>query len=250
MVWEFEASEKGGPARDRLRITQQVAPAVPLTVQQAAFVQVDGKYEIPATLPAGALAGKGGIEIGLSPRLAKAPPGVTRFFEEYPYICLEQKTSISVGLRDAKRWQTVAEALPSYLDANGLARYFPGDGPGNVVLTAYVLDVSKEAGFSIPEATRQRMEQGLVAYVEGRLKSDSHLYRPLGEDLLARKLVALEALTRLGHKPSAAAAVLPGGASCSSGRTLDAYSAVLTSIRSPGPRGRVWTTACTSGRAS
>jgi uncharacterized protein YfaS (alpha-2-macroglobulin family) len=175
LTWEFDAADTGSNAKDRLRITQQVAPAVPITVQQSSFVRVEGKYEIAATAPAGALPGKGGVEVGLSPRISALPPGVQRFFENYPYICLEQKTSISVGLHDAKRWQAVAEALPAYLDADGLARYFPGEGAyneGSVAPTAYVLDVTREAGFAIPDAARQKMEAGLTRFVEGRIKRD------------------------------------------------------------------------------
>ncbi len=211
LTWEFDAADTGSNAKDRLRITQQVAPAVPITVQQSSFVRVEGKYEIAATAPTGALPGKGGVEVGLSPRISALPPGVQRFFENYPYICLEQKTSISVGLHDAKRWQAVAEALPAYLDADGLARYFPGEGAyneGSVALTAYVLDVTREAGFAIPDAARQKMEAGLTRFVEGRIKRERHLYRPAGEDLLAQQLLALEALTRAGRTPTAAAAAL------------------------------------------
>lgn len=206
LVWEFDAVEKGGTGKDRLRITQQVAPAVPIAVQQASFGRIDGKLEVPAALPAGAVSGKngppGGIEVGLSARLSTPPPGVKRFFEEYPFVCLEQKTSVAIGLRDATRWQQVVDALPTYLDANGLARYFPGDGSdgqrgnaGSPALTAYVLDASSAAGFGIPPALAQRMERGLAAFAEGRIKPEH--WSPQS-DLVVRKLAAIEALTRRG----------------------------------------------------
>ena len=38
----FDAVEQGGAGKDLLRITQQIAPAVPLTVQQASFARIDG----------------------------------------------------------------------------------------------------------------------------------------------------------------------------------------------------------------
>lgn len=205
LVWEFDAVEKGGAGKDRLRITQQVAPAVPVTVQQATFARIDGKLELPTVLPHGAISGKGGIEVGLSAKLSTPPPGLKRFFEEYPFACLEQKTSVAVGLRDATRWQAVVEALPTYLDSNGLARYFPGEGSnGNVgspVLTAYLLDVSQASGFAIPPDLAQRMERGLAAFAEGRIKPES--WAPQN-DLLVRKLSALEALTRRGGQPLSA----------------------------------------------
>lgn len=169
-----------------------------MTVQQASFARIEGKLELPAVLAANALPGRGGIEVGLSPRISTPPPGLKRFFEEYPFVCLEQKTSVAIGLRDEKRWQQVVEALPTYLDGNGLARYFPGDLPGSPSLTAYLLDVSQAAGFAIPPDIAGRMEKGLLAFAEGRIKPEH--WAPTN-DLTARKLSALEALTRRGHKP-------------------------------------------------
>ena len=209
MVWEFEAKEEvsglTSSAKDRLKITQQIAPAVPVTVQQATFTRIEGKYEVPATPPAGALPGKGGLEIGLSPKLSTPPPGLKRYFEEYPFSCLEQKVSVAVGLRDEKRWQALIGELPALLDGNGLARYFPGEGPGSVPLTAYLLDMASLSGFALPEDAKTRLLQGLNAFVEARIKPKT--WSPY-DDLLMRKLLALEALTRQGQVPTRAAAAL------------------------------------------
>ncbi|MFA7242055.1 MAG: MG2 domain-containing protein, partial [Sulfuricellaceae bacterium] len=205
LAWEFEAREEGGAARDKLKITQQIAPAVPVTVQQASFTRIEGKVEIPTMLPTGALPGKGGVEIGLSKQLAAPPPGLKRFFAEYPFSCLEQRVSIAAGLHDAKRWQEIAAALPSYLDRDGLARYFPGEGSGSVTLTAYLLDIAAVAGFALPDDARRLMLDGLAAFAEGRIKPK---YWSPQDDLTARKLSALEALTRYGRNPARSAAAL------------------------------------------
>ena len=206
LVWEFEAKDSGGSsAADSLRITQQVLPIVPVTVQQATFMRIDRKYEVPAVPPAGALPGKGGIEIGLSPKLSTPPPGLKRFFEEYPFSCIEQMTSIAVGLKDKKRWQEAVANLPTYLDGDGLASYFPGVGAGNVALTAYLLDMASLSGFALPDDVRDRMLQGLTAFAEGRVKPK---YWSPYDDLLVRKLLVLEALTRQGRAPTRIAAAL------------------------------------------
>jgi hypothetical protein len=206
LVWEFEGKDKGGSsAADSLRITQQVLPAVPVTVQQATFTRIDRNYEVPAVQPAGALPGKGGIEVGLSPKLSTPPPGLKRFFEEYPFSCIEQMTSIAVGLKDKKRWQEVVANLPTYLDGDGLASYFPGVGTGSVALTAYLLDMSSLSGFALPDDVRDRMLQGLTAFAEGRVKPK---YWSPYDDLLVRKLLVLEALTRQGRAPTRIAAAL------------------------------------------
>ena len=215
LAWEFEANEKSGAqagtAKDHLRVAQQVAPAIPVAVQQASFVRVDGVLEVPAAVPAGAVSGKngplGGIEVALSAKLSTPPPGVKRFFEAYPFACLEQKTSVAIGLRDAARWKQVVEALPTYLDSNGLARYFPGDGQGNngsPVLTAYLLDLAQAVDaddFRLPPEIAQRMMRGLTAFAEGRIKAE---YWAPQNDLVVRKLAAVEALARRGQVPLSA----------------------------------------------
>ena len=212
LAWEFEAAEKGdGPAaRDRLRITQRIEPAVPLSVQQASFARIDGRLEMPAGLPQGALPGRGGIEIGLSPKLSTAPPGLKRYFEDYPFSCLEQKASVAVGLHDEKRWKDVVDSLPALLDGNGLARYFASEsatGAGSVTLTAYLLDVALASGLALPADLKTRMEEGLNGFVEARFKAP--VWSPAQTDgMLAARLLALEALTRSGRKPVKAAAAL------------------------------------------
>jgi alpha-2-macroglobulin len=211
-AWEFEAREEGGKAGDTLRISQQIAPAVPVTVQQAHFLRITGNSDLPVSQAAGSLPGKGGVEISLSPRLTAPPPGLTRFFQDYPYTCLEQQVSAAVGLHDEKRWQAIAASLPGYLDNNGLASYFPssdGSNQGSVTLTAYLLDIVTLADFSLPEDSRQRMLQGLTAYAEGRIKTSE--WAPVfasTDSLLHRRLNALQALTRQGLKPVRPAAAL------------------------------------------
>ena len=93
-------------------ITRFVRPVLPL-------------LPLPVAAPADALPGRGGLKLSLKPALSDGLPGVRDWFTNYPFACLEQKTSKSVGLRDGKLWQTVATQIPSYLDSDGLANYFP-----------------------------------------------------------------------------------------------------------------------------
>lgn len=208
ILWEIEARDTLGGARDALKASQRIVPAVPLTVQQATLVQMDGPFSLAVAPPADALpatgAKRGGLKLGLQPKLAEGLPGVRDWFIAYPFICLEQKTSKAVGLRDEKMWQQVLAQLPTYLDADGLAGYFPPrDGEGNRgsdVLTAYILAATHEAaalnpGFALPDDARAPMERGLVAFVEGRIQREFWSPR---KDLDVRKLAALEALSRYG----------------------------------------------------
>jgi uncharacterized protein YfaS (alpha-2-macroglobulin family) len=201
LAWTVDAEEKGvaKPARDALKVAQRVAAAVPLTVQQATLVQVDRAFALPVAPPAAGLKdakglARGGLTVALSPKLAGAQEGVRRYFAEYPFSCLEQKTSKAIGLKDKAQWQGVAAQVGNYLDSDGLASYFPG-GRGSDTLTAYLLAVAHESGFALPDAARERMEEGLIAFVEGRIQRDG--WSPM-RDLDARRLAAIEALARTG----------------------------------------------------
>ncbi|MCC6219025.1 MAG: alpha-2-macroglobulin, partial [Aquabacterium sp.] len=101
-------------------------------------------------------------------------------------------------------WQTVVAQLPTYLDGDGLANYFPpreGDTHrGSDTLTAYLLASAHEAAsinpaFALPGEVRAPMERGLIAFVEGRI--ERNFWSPR-KDLDMRKLAAIEALSRYG----------------------------------------------------
>jgi uncharacterized protein YfaS (alpha-2-macroglobulin family) len=204
ILWEIEASDSVSGARDALKARQRIVPAVLLSVQQATLSQVDGMLAIDVAPPADALPGRGGLKMALQPRLADGLPAVRDWFIAYPFICLEQKASKSIGLRDARLWQTVVAQLPGYLDADGLASYFPprdGDANhGSDTLTAYLLATAHEASginpeFGLPDTVRAPMERGLINFVEGRIQRTFWSPR---KDLDVRKLAAIEALSRYG----------------------------------------------------
>ncbi|WP_449370972.1 alpha-2-macroglobulin family protein [Thiomonas sp.] len=235
LAWQIDARDTLHGARDALRVQQQVMAAVPLAVQQATLVQVDGDYSLRVAPPADALAtptlptsgegviappphsgggwegetpalGRpfGGVKLAMQPTLVAGLDGVREWFRRYPYGCLEQKASIAIGLSDAARWQAVMAALPTYLDGDGLANYFPvreGEGDhGSDVLTAYLLAASDEASrldpaFAIPDDLKAQMQSALIAFVEGRI--ERRFWAPRA-DLDVRKLAAIEALARDG----------------------------------------------------
>jgi hypothetical protein len=199
--WQIEVAEQGvaKPARDAMKTAQKVVPAVPVTVQQATLTQIDKSFSVQVTPPKDALPGKGGLAVALQAKIGTVPEGVRRYFEEYPFICLEQKTSKSVGLRDRDLWKGVAASIPNYLDEDGLAAYFPGSR-GSDTLTSYVLAVTEEAKFDLPDEARDTMEAALAKFVDGKITRDFWAPR---KDLDERKLAAIEALSRRGHAKAA-----------------------------------------------
>ncbi|WP_075795399.1 alpha-2-macroglobulin family protein [Massilia putida] len=202
LAWDVAASSNNSSdgASDRMRVTQQVNTAVPVRTLQATLVQIDGTQTIPVERPADALPGRGGIRTTLQARLGGELPGVRDYMAAYPYTCFEQRTSRAVALQDTAMWDKVVATLPSHLDGDGLVKYFAPMEQGSDVLTAYVLSVTNEAGYPIPDELRGRMEAGLAAFVEGKIVRGSG--RATGE-LAVRKLAALEALSRGADVPPA-----------------------------------------------
>jgi uncharacterized protein YfaS (alpha-2-macroglobulin family) len=195
VAWEIDAAAKETAARDRLRVVQHVAPAVPLRVFQASLKQLDGRLALSVARPADALAG-GGVRVSAQPRLGDGLSAVADAMRRYPYGCMEQKISVAVALRDQALWERWVAQIPSYMDADGLVKYFPSTTHGDPVLTAYILAISHEAGWIMPEALRHQATQGLKRFVDGSLVRYSLL--PTA-DLAIRKLAALEALSRYGE---------------------------------------------------
>jgi alpha-2-macroglobulin len=190
--YTIEASAAGGPS-DRLAVSQRVLPAVPVRTLQATLVRWEPNLRMPIERPADALPDRGGVDVAASASLAGSLEPLHQWLLDYPYSCLEQKVSIAVGLGDEKRWQEVSAALPSYLDAEGLLKFFPTMDAGSEVLTAYVLSVSKAAGWTLPASVQEKMISGLRGFVDGSVRRESPLDAP---DLTLRKLAAIEALAR------------------------------------------------------
>ena len=200
MKWDVSISEKGASEDgDRLKVTQKVIAAVPVRTLQATITQLDAPQSITVKLPEGAITGRGGVKVTFRKRLGDGMGGVQEYMSRYPYTCLEQQTSQAVALQDEDRWNGLMKKLPTYLDGNGLAKYWPGMREGDDTLTSYLLSVANEAEYEIPEYLQNRMRKGLIGFVEGRVIRYSALST---SDLAVRKLAAIEALSRTGDVES------------------------------------------------
>lgn len=187
------AADAGDGRTDRLALDQAVVPAVPVRAFQATLFQLDADQKLPIQIPQTALPGRGGLDVSVSSSLVSSLDPVRDWARDYRYNCLEQMVSKAVILRDRGKFDEVMSRLPAYLDSDGLARYFPGPWHGSEVLTSYLLAISKEAGWTVPDNPRARMINGLQGFVEGRIIRYSDL--PTA-DLSIRKLMAVEALSR------------------------------------------------------
>lgn len=196
--WTFTARERGGAGRqDALAITQQVEPAVPVTVQAATLAQVTGSWELPAFGFGSSATRDARVAVRLLPSLAGQLSGVQAWLAAYPYRCLEQSASRAVGQHDRAAWDAVMAELPRYLDGDGLASYFPPNpaspSQGSDTLTAYLLDLSAATGWPLPDDARARMLGALERFVAGKLTRKFWAPR---DDSLARQLAAMATLAR------------------------------------------------------
>ncbi|OWK29887.1 alpha-2-macroglobulin family protein [Sphingomonas mucosissima] len=191
--WQVSARASDGRAADRLTVTQDVIPAIPVEIWAATLARIGTGSQIPIVAPAGALPGRGSVSIRLDDSLAPPLQGVRDYMAAYPYQCFEQRLSRIVVHGDAAGWATLAGELPTYQAPDGLLRYFPGESlNGSEALTAYVLSITGEAGLSIPDTARTRMIEALKAVLDGRLRREDY------GDVRLQRVAALSALARAG----------------------------------------------------
>ncbi|WP_422059149.1 alpha-2-macroglobulin family protein [Sphingopyxis sp.] len=231
--WTVDAVSKDGKARDRLVFDQVVEPAVPVETWAASLFRVGPDTTLPIAIPTGALPG-GYVDVALAGTLAPPLSGVRDYMAIYPYNCFEQQTSRAIALGDVGRWQALAGAMPTYLDSDGLLRYWPNDRmEGSPELTAYVMAVTAANGFAVPDASKAKMVKALQAVVEGRLTRKG--YGPY--DLRPIRIAALAALARNNaSSPALVAAIDTKPVDMTTGTLADWLVAIE---RTPGVRNAV-----------
>ncbi len=198
MNWRVDAASGDGK-KDAIVIKLPVTPALSALRYTVGAQSLDGSATMTVNAPPEAVAGKGELRVSLSPAFATDAASIRDYMRSYPFYCLEQRTSKAVSLRDAALWGIIAGSIDQYITESGLVNYYPGqygyDG-GYDVLTSFVLSASHEAKFKLPIEAQQKMVQGLVNFVSGKLERRYEYYNEDGYGLTERKLLALEAIAR------------------------------------------------------
>ena len=195
VTWNFAATEKGKPRGDALRIKQTLQTPLPVRTLAEGNTEVKGRAAI--TLKPDAATTRGDLIVSLARTYGADTSGIRAYFERYPFACLEQRMTRTMGTKNEALWDIIANSLPNYLSASGLANYYPGDSnEGYPVLTAFVLSGAHESGWKIPDEARNRMLYALERYVAGEIKVNRAWLPNDGYYLLSEKLIALEALSR------------------------------------------------------
>jgi uncharacterized protein YfaS (alpha-2-macroglobulin family) len=185
-------------AHDELIIKEAVNPSVPAQVLQATLFQLDKKSSIPVKQPADAILGSGSVNVLASSSLVHGLGGVKSYMEDYPYSCLEQRTSKAIVLDDKKAMAKIIQDMPRFVDNDGLLKFF--DFPnlcGSSFLNHYVLDILQENNYELPQPLQKNLLKGINNYLEGKLACHSW-WASINKDSTyeQEKIILFETLSR------------------------------------------------------
>lgn len=193
LSWTVTARGADGKATDKLTVAQDVVPVHRTEVWAATIARIGTDTSVAIGPPAGAIPGRGSVDVKLTDTLAPPLQGVRDYMAAYPYGCFEQRLSKAIAMRDTGAYNLLASEIPVYLDSDGLLRYFPSDQlRGSEALTVYVLSITGEAGLPLPEGPRLRMIEGLKAVLDGRIRHEDY------GDVRLQRVAAFAALARQG----------------------------------------------------
>ena len=203
----FEATL--GAERDALQVILPIK--LPSTKETSAtFAVTEGTVQEALQLPADRIPGVGGLEARLSSTALVGLDGASRYLFEYPYGCLEQRTSrirpllLADDLLDAFELEALdgdrSDVVQAWL--RDLEGFWAGDGfslwPGgrwqSPYVSAYVvlaLAEAEAAGFQIPQVLAAKAVDALARHVRNRSNRPSYYSASVWDDTRALMLYAL-----------------------------------------------------------
>lgn len=170
----------------------RVIPTVVARVQQGQLLQIPPDHETTFEAPQNALPGQGGIKISASKSIVGGLDAVEEFARSYPYSCYEQQMSKLLMLDDKAGFEKLEAATKSYLDSQGLLKYFPTSDSGSQILTAYALQISHARGWKYSRDVREKMLAGLRGFIRGRMNDA----RAADRFTIYSRVSALDAISR------------------------------------------------------
>jgi uncharacterized protein YfaS (alpha-2-macroglobulin family) len=201
LAYKVKAVDVEGGATDEISVKEKISTAVPERVLQATLFQLDKTSTLPVKQPDDALPQSGKVMVEARASLVSGLSGVKAYMEEYPYSCLEQRTSKAITLDNKKEVRSIIEKLPSFIDDDGLLKFFDWPlGCGSSALSHYVLDILDENKYDIPDATQDALVDGLKKYLDGKSTCLSWWYDRTKDPFIdQKKIQALETLSRYNN---------------------------------------------------
>lgn len=191
--FHLEVSAPNGTVLDQISVEQKVLPVDSERVYQAGLFLYESPIKESVQVPEGSKPNSGKMVWKASPTILTSLGGIQTYFQNYPYYCMEQRVSKAIGLKSEAQWNDVFSDLNSFLDYDGLVKYFARMEHGSEILTAYVLTSASLTNQKIPDDSLGRMIAGLQGYLEGRVSGERYKF---GADSVVRKIIVWEALTR------------------------------------------------------
>lgn len=191
--FQLEVSSPNGTVLDQMAVEQKVLPVDTERVYQAGLFLYESPMKESVQVPEGSKPESGKMIWKASPTILTSLSGIQNYFHNYPYYCMEQRVSKAIGLKSSVLWSEVLSDLNSFLDYDGLVKYFARMEHGSEILTAYVLTSAQLTNQKIPEDVLGKMIAGLQGYAEGRVNGERYRF---GADSIIRKIIVWEALTR------------------------------------------------------
>ena len=203
-IFELKVFE-GSKLVDSIKWTQPVQPVWTMrsfgnSLKQEQDIQVD------ITTPKGATQSE--LQLSALPSLASDIPGVKNFWDNYYYDCFEQRLSRAISLNSDKLFSELMKISSSYVDRDGLIKYYPNSREGSVFLTNYVLQIAYHKGWSLDEDLESRALNALQKVFNGTLEFEDYynkkylnlLRLEILDTLSLYKLSTAEELSTLEYK--------------------------------------------------
>ncbi len=157
---------ENGQVADTLKFKQPIQAVWPMRSVGNSFSQ-EASVSVPIVRPDSAH--KSELQLTAIPTLASTLPGVKKFWDNYAYDCFEQRLSRAVSTNSENLFKDLMKVSESYLDSDGLIKFYPGSRYGSVFLTNYVLQITHYKGWDLNEGFRKKSLEGLNRFFNGTL---------------------------------------------------------------------------------
>ncbi|MDR1487723.1 MAG: hypothetical protein LBT62_07030, partial [Deltaproteobacteria bacterium] len=182
-----------GTQTDQALFEIPVLPATALTTQASYRLIEAGKTDIAVSVPQGTDLDRSSLSVDLAPTILGVFSAPFQWLQQYPYKCIEQRTSKAfgsllelrfkdrLGLSEERQSQAYSE-VDSHIEAlkqfnnNGGFNYWPNDyswSSRSPVLTAYVLEflvAAAKDGHSVPQSFLEEVTE----YLSGQLREHDY----------------------------------------------------------------------------
>lgn len=156
---------------DSIKWTQPVQPTWTMRSFGNSLKQ-DQNIQLDITSPKGATQSE--LQLSALPSLASDIPGVKNFWDNYFYDCFEQRLSRAISLNSEKQFSELMKISSSYIDRDGLIKYYPNSRSGSLFLTNYVLQISHYKGWNLDEDLQSRALNALQRAFNGTLAIEEY----------------------------------------------------------------------------